>query len=158
MSYTHTPSRWCSGILTNTRCKRASNTSGCGILLCDSRYWNGRGDRGSRWWPLTFCKGTYFRWCDGPEEYQGYSGSNPGRASCSRDDSRWCSVTSNTRKGSSNPARGTGVSWYDSKWCSVPSNTRNGSSNPGRGIGVSWYDSRWCSVTSSLFRAGHLCL
>ena len=39
-------------------------------------------------------QGTYSRWCDGPEEYQGYSGSNPGKASCSRDDSRWCSVTS----------------------------------------------------------------
>ena len=38
MSYTHTPSGWCSGILTNTRWKRASNTSGCGSILCDSRY------------------------------------------------------------------------------------------------------------------------
>ena len=37
------------------------------------------------------------------EKYQGCSGSNPGRANCSREDSRWCSVTSNTRKGSSNP-------------------------------------------------------
>ena len=37
------------------------------------------------------------------KKYQGGSGSNPGRASCSREDSRWCSVTSNTRKGSSNP-------------------------------------------------------
>ena len=37
------------------------------------------------------------------KKYQGGSGSNPGRANCSREDSRWCSVTSNTRKGSSNP-------------------------------------------------------
>ena len=39
------------------------------------------------------------------QKYQGCSGSNPGRANCSREDSRWCSVTSNTRKGSSNPGR-----------------------------------------------------
>ena len=37
------------------------------------------------------------------KEYQGGSGSNIGRANCSREDSRWCSATSNTRKGSSNP-------------------------------------------------------
>ena len=37
------------------------------------------------------------------EKYQGCSGSNPGRANCSREDSRWCSVTSSARKGSSNP-------------------------------------------------------
>ena len=37
------------------------------------------------------------------KKYQGCSGSNPGRANCSREDSRWCSVLSNTRKGSSNP-------------------------------------------------------
>ena len=37
------------------------------------------------------------------KKYQGGSGSNPGRANCSREDSRWCSVTCNTRKGSSNP-------------------------------------------------------
>ena len=37
------------------------------------------------------------------EKYQGCSGSNPGRANCSREDSRWCGVTSNIRKGSSNP-------------------------------------------------------
>ena len=103
MSYTHTPSGWCSGILTNTRWKRASNTSGCGILLCDSRYWNGRGDRGSRWWPLTFCRGTYSRWCDGLKNTRGIVARIQGRASCSRDDSRCCSVTSNTKKGSSNP-------------------------------------------------------
>ena len=36
------------------------------------------------------------------KKYQGGIGSNPGRASCSRDDSRWCSITSNTRKGSLN--------------------------------------------------------
>ena len=37
------------------------------------------------------------------KKYQGCSGSNPGRANCSWEDSRWCSITSNTRKGSSNP-------------------------------------------------------
>ena len=37
------------------------------------------------------------------KKYQGGSGSSPGRANCSREDSRWCSPTSNTRKGSSNP-------------------------------------------------------
>ena len=37
------------------------------------------------------------------KKYQGGSGSSPGRANCSREDSRWCSATSNTRKGSSNP-------------------------------------------------------
>ena len=37
------------------------------------------------------------------KKYQGGSGSNLGRANCSREDSRWCSATSNTRKGSSNP-------------------------------------------------------
>ena len=37
------------------------------------------------------------------KKYQGGSVSNPGRANCSREDSRWCSVMSNTRKGSSNP-------------------------------------------------------
>ena len=37
------------------------------------------------------------------EKYQGCSGSNLGRANCSREDSRWGGVTSNTRKGSSNP-------------------------------------------------------
>ena len=37
------------------------------------------------------------------EKYQGCSSSNPGRANCSREDSRWCGVTSNTRKGSLNP-------------------------------------------------------
>ena len=38
MFYTHTPSGWCSGVLTNTRWKRAFNISGCGIFLRDSRY------------------------------------------------------------------------------------------------------------------------
>ena len=37
------------------------------------------------------------------EKYQGCSGSNPGRANYSREDSRWCGVTFNTRKGSLNP-------------------------------------------------------
>ena len=37
------------------------------------------------------------------KKYQGGSGSNSGRANCSREDSRWCSVMSNNRKGSSNP-------------------------------------------------------
>ena len=57
------------------------------------------------------------------KKYQGCSGSNPGRANCSREDSRWCSVTSNTRKGSSNPGLGTGGSWHDSRWCSVKSSS-----------------------------------
>ena len=76
------------------------------------------------------------------KKYQGGSGSNPGRANCSREDS-------NTRKGSSNPGGELVFPGIDPKWCSVPSNTRKGSSNPGRGTGVSWYDSRWGSVTSS---------
>ena len=57
------------------------------------------GDRGVDGRPLAFCRGTYSRWCDGPEEYQGCSCSNRWGASCSWDNSRWCSITSNTREG-----------------------------------------------------------
>ena len=33
MSYTHTPAGWRGGILNNTRWKRVSNISGCGVFL-----------------------------------------------------------------------------------------------------------------------------
>ena len=82
------------------------------------------------------------------EKYQGCSGSNPGRANCSREDSRWCSITSNTRKDSSNP--GGELVFPGINPSGVVSRPI-----PGRvvrtlaGTGVSWYKSKWCSVTSS---------
>ena len=119
MSYTHTLAGWCGSILNNTRWKRMSNTSGCGVFLRDSCYWNGRGAGVIADDFSPSAGGLILGGVTALKNTRGVVARIQGRASCSWDDSKWCSVTSNTREGSSNLERGTGGSWYDSRWCSV---------------------------------------
>ena len=64
--------------------------------------------------------GTYSRWCDGPEEHQGCSGSKTGgEPAVPRMIPGGITSHPIRGRGSSNPERETGGFWYDSRWCSV---------------------------------------
>ena len=96
MSYTHTLTEWCDGILRNTS---VLPTAAVAVNSFSKALLRWKGGLGSSRATSRLLQRDLFQVVLCPEQYQGCSGSNPvWGAGCSRDNSRWCSVLSNTRE------------------------------------------------------------